>query len=147
MESPKPEQVADPMALKVAQKEVAASRRQGGRVRALLTPASVGATSGFLGTVDLAPGESVSEHYHPYSDKFFYVLEGTVDFRLNGKTVRVEASESLMVRRGTRHQLDHAGGGQARLVFTIAPLAPRPELGHVDTAPPPHPEAEVPRVG
>ena len=137
----------EPKSLRVAKADVDPTQRQGGSLRALLTPASVGATDAFLGTVDLEPGQSVSELYHPYSDKFLYVVDGEVDIRLNGEHVRLRTEESLMVRRGTRHRFECPEETEARLVFTIAPLAPRPELGHVDTEPVPHPEAGVPRVG
>lgn len=140
-------QASETVSLRVAKADVEPTRRQGGHVRALLTPSSVGATDAFLGTVDLEAGQSVSEHYHPYSDKFLYVLSGEVDVRLNGESIRLQAEESLMVRRGTRHRFDCPDGTRTRLIFTIAPLAPRPELGHVDTEPVPHPEAGVPRVG
>jgi putative monooxygenase len=32
-------------------------------------------------------------------------------------------------------------------VFHLSPLAPRPDLGHVDTEPLPCPDAAVPQVG
>ncbi|PZG18734.1 cupin domain-containing protein [Nonomuraea aridisoli] len=132
---------------KVSCAEVAPTRRQGGLTRALLTPASVGATAGFMGTLTLRPGEYVAEHYHPYSDEFMFVVRGAVDARLDGAKLRLEAEESVMVRRGTRHRLECAGDEEAFIVFHLGPLAPRPELGHVDTEPLPYPDEPVPRVG
>jgi putative monooxygenase len=32
-----------------------------------------------------------------------------------------------------RHRFRNVGSTQARMVFHLGPLAPRPELGHVDT--------------
>lgn len=133
--------------LTVANADVAPTRRLGGELRALLTPASVGATAGFMGTITVRPGEYVSEHYHPYSDEFLFVVRGTLDARLDGAHLELAAEDSVMVRRGTRHRLECTGDEDALLVFHIGPLAPRPELGHVDTEPPPHPESPVPRVG
>ena len=134
-------------AAKVAQAAVAPTRRQGGELRALLTPASVDATDGFMGTLALAPGEHVAEHYHPYSDEFVYLVRGALEVLLDGAKVQLEADESLMVRRGTRHRFANTGAEQAFAVFSIGPLAPRPDLGHVDTEPPPNPGEGVPRVG
>ena len=50
--------------------DVAPDRRRGGEVRVLLSPSTVGSTSGFMGTATLAPGERIAEHYHPYSEEF-----------------------------------------------------------------------------
>ncbi|KDN22650.1 cupin domain-containing protein [Amycolatopsis rifamycinica] len=132
---------------KVALADVAPNRRQGGSTRALLTPVSVGATSGFLGTIDLAPGEFVAEHYHPYSDKYLYLTRGTVLVVLNGEEIELRADEALLVTRGTRNRIVNTGDVPARAVFQISPLAPKPELGHVDTEPVPYPDAGPPRVG
>ncbi|QHC28701.1 cupin domain-containing protein [Streptomyces sp. HF10] len=132
---------------KIAVSTVAPSHRQGGSTRALLTPSSVGATSGFLGHIELAPQESITEHYHPFSDKYLYLIEGAVVIRVNGAEVGLERDEALFVTRGQRHRIENRGNVPARLVFQIAPLAPRPELGHVDTEPVPDPQSAPPKVG
>jgi putative monooxygenase len=41
-----------------------------------------------------------------------------------------------MIPIGIRHRVRNTGQVQARIVFHLSPLAPRPELGHVDTEPP-----------
>ncbi|MFE8993834.1 cupin domain-containing protein [Streptomyces collinus] len=134
-------------AAKIALSSVAPSHRQGGSTRALLTPSSVGTTSGFLGHIELAPQESVTEHYHPYSDKYLYLIEGSLVVRVNGEEVCLEQDEALFVTRGQRHRIENRGNVSARVVFQISPLAPRPELGHVDTEPVPHPASAPPKVG
>lgn len=133
--------------VKVALNEVPPVRRQGGETRVLLTPASVGATAGFSGTVALEPGDRVTEHYHPYSDEFIYLVKGSVRVHVDGMPVDLVADESLMVRRGARHRIECNGDERAFVVFHIAPLAPSPELGHVDTEPVVDPASAPPRVG
>lgn len=135
------------VAARVALADVAPSRRQGGSTRALLTPGSVGAVSGFMGHLELAPGEVVTEHYHPFSDKFLYVIEGSAVVRVNGEAVPLRSDESLLITRGQRNRIENRGTVAVRAVFHIAPLAPRPELGHVDTEPVPDPECMPPSVG
>ncbi|WBB58143.1 cupin domain-containing protein [Streptomyces sp. WMMC500] len=135
------------LAARVALVDVAPSRRQGGSTRALLTPASVGATSGFLGHLELAPGEVVTEHYHPFSDKYLYLIEGSAVIRVNGEEVPLHSDEALLITRGQRNRIENRGSGVMRAVFHVAPLAPRPELGHVDTEPVPDPGCVPPRVG
>lgn len=117
---------------KVATAQVPPNRKRGGDLRVLLSPLSVGATSGFMGVGTLEPGEYVAEHYHPYSEEFFYVVRGTVRMRVAGAVHDVGAGESLMVPTGVRHRIENPGPEQAFVVFQLSPLAPHPSLGHVD---------------
>lgn len=112
---------------------VASNTRRGGDLRVLLSPGTVNATAGFSGIVRLNSGEFVTEHYHPYSDEFLVVTRGTVLLAVNDYPIEVSEDEAVMVTRGTRHRLTNNGEQSAQVVFFLAPLAPRPELGHVDT--------------
>lgn len=138
--------MADARAAKIALDDVAPSRRQGGELRALLTPATVGATDGFMGCLTLAPEQYMYEHYHPYSDEFLFCVRGSVVVRVDGDDVVLGPEQSLLVRRGARHRLTNVECVPAFLVFHLGPLAPRPELGHVDVEAPPHPDEPVPRI-
>jgi putative monooxygenase len=117
--------------------DVPPNRRRGGDIRTILSPATVGATSGFLGTLRLAPGEVVTEHWHPYSEEFLFCVRGDVVLRLNGVDRRLRTDEGVLVPIGVRHRLWNDGDTDAFFVFQLAPLAPTPQLGHVDTEPPP----------
>ena len=123
---------------KVAARDVAVNRRRGGDIRIVLGPKTVGSTSGFMGTLTLAPSEYVAEHYHPYSEEFLYVVHGRLVIVIEGaQETELETGEGFMVRKGLRHRVRNAGQETAQAVFHLSPLAPRPELGHVDTEPPP----------
>lgn len=113
--------------------DVPADTRRGGDVRTLLSPKSVGSTSGFMGVATLAPGDRISEHYHPYSEEFIYVVDGQLDAQLDGNSNQVSAREGLMIPINVRHRLVNDGDLEATIVFHLGPLAPRPDLGHVDT--------------
>ncbi|HYB30332.1 MAG TPA: cupin domain-containing protein [Solirubrobacteraceae bacterium] len=113
--------------------DVAADTRRGGDVRTLLSPKSVGCTSGFMGVATIGPGDRISEHYHPYSEEFIYVVSGALDAQLDGKSHRVGARHGLMIPINVRHRLVNDGAEEAFIVFHLGPLAPRPDLGHVDT--------------
>jgi aromatase len=117
----------------VAGADVPANRRRGGDIRALLTPGTVGATAGFLGTLSLQPGEVVTEHWHPYSEEFLYCVRGRITVRLDGANRTLAADEAVHIPIGVRHRLHNDAAEPAFLVFCLGPLAPRPELGHVDT--------------
>jgi len=122
---------------KVALQDVPANARRGGDVRVLLSPMTVGATSGFMAAAALGPADLIREHYHPYSEEFLYVVSGSVLLTLDGaETLEIGPGEAVMVPRNTRHRLENRGDVPAFAVFHNSPLAPRPDLGHVDTAPP-----------
>ncbi|HXL91019.1 MAG TPA: cupin domain-containing protein [Streptosporangiaceae bacterium] len=120
---------------KVSVSEVAVNRRRGGELRVVLGPATTGATAGFLGVLTIAPGEYIAEHYHPYSEEFLFAIRGTTTVRIDGETVVLRPGEGVLVPRNSRHRCDNLGEEPAEAVFHLCPLAPRPELGHVDTEP------------
>ncbi|ANW17512.1 cupin domain-containing protein [Streptomyces clavuligerus] len=107
--------------------------RRGGDLRALLTPTAVGSTSGFMGLAIMQPGERIGEHYHPYSEEFVYVVQGLLEVDLDGVTHPMRPDQGLMIPLNVRHRFRNVGDHEARMVFHLGPLAPRPELGHVDT--------------
>jgi quercetin dioxygenase-like cupin family protein/ribosome-associated toxin RatA of RatAB toxin-antitoxin module len=113
--------------------EVPSNRRRGGDLRTLLSPSTCGASAGFMGVLRLAPGEVVTEHWHPYSEEFVYCVSGEITLTLDGRPRRLRAEEAVCVPIGTRHRLHNEGSETAHLVFQLAPLAPEPRLGHVDT--------------
>ena len=133
--------------LKVAAADCVPNRRRGGDLRVTLSPKTVGSTSGFGGVLRLAPGEFVAEHYHPYSEEFLHVVAGALTMTLDDVEVRLGPEDSLLVPIGVRHRLVNVGDREAHAVFHLSPLAPRPELGHVDTEPLPDPAAPQPEVG
>ncbi|NUS13141.1 MAG: cupin domain-containing protein [Streptomyces sp.] len=120
---------------KIAAKDVEPNRRRGGDLRTLLSPSTAGATAGFMGVLSLEPGEVVTEHYHPYSEEFLFVADGEITARIDGEPLALTAGEALHLHINVRHRLENTGSTVARLVFQLGPLAPRPELGHVDTEP------------
>ncbi|WP_406386812.1 cupin domain-containing protein [Streptomyces sp. NBC_01618] len=126
---------------KIVTKDIEPNRRRGGDLRTLLSPATAGTTSGFMGVLTLEPGEVVTEHYHPYSEEFLYLVRGEITARIDGEPVPLAAGEALHLRINVRHRLENDGTEPAFLVFQLGPLAPRPELGHVDTEPLPHQES------
>jgi len=113
--------------------DVKPETRRGGEIRTLLSPRTVGATAGFMGTATVAPGDWIAEHYHPYSEEFLYVVAGAVTVEIAGQVATVGTREGVLVPKGARHRVSNHGGDEAVIVFHLGPLAPRPELGHVET--------------
>jgi putative monooxygenase len=132
---------------KVARADVVSNRRRGGDIRVVLGPATSGATTGFLGTLTLVPGEFVSEHYHPYSEEFLYVVSGTLTVRVDGQPIELTAGEGVLVPKNVRHRVENDNETPAECVFHLCPLAPKPELGHVDTEELPNADAPHMSIG
>lgn len=133
---------------KVAADDVAVNRRRGGDIRVVLGPRTCGATTGFMGTLNLACGEYVSEHYHPYSEEFLLVVHGSITVRIDGERfLTLGPGEGLMIPINVRHRVVNDTAEPASVVFHLCPLAPRPELGHVDTEALPSPGEPTPQVG
>ncbi|MGW2255603.1 cupin domain-containing protein [Kitasatospora sp. NPDC001660] len=133
--------------VKVAADAVEANTKRGGDIRVTLSPRTVGCSSGFGGRLTLAPGEYVTEHLHPYSEEFLHIVRGHLEMRLDDRPVQLSAGDSLLVPIGARHRLVNIGTEQAEAVFHLSPLAPRPELGHIDTEQPLDAGAGNPDVG
>ncbi|WP_280719347.1 cupin domain-containing protein [Kitasatospora sp. MAP5-34] len=133
--------------VKVTAGEVEANVKRGGDIRVTLSPRTVGCSSGFGGVMDLLPGDHITEHYHPFSEEFLHVVTGELQMTLDGQPVRLTAGDSLLVPIGVRHRLVNTGTVTAHCAFHLSPLAPRPELGHVDTEPAQRPGAADPQVG
>ena len=60
------------------------------------------------------PGKSThAPHQHP-QDEFFFVLEGTAEFYLDGKTVEVGPYTSLYCPSNSMHGISNAGDTQLK---------------------------------
>jgi putative monooxygenase len=113
--------------------DVPADNRRGGDVRALLTPKTVGSSTGFMGVATIGPKDWIAEHYHPYSEEFVYVVSGNLVAELDGVRQEVPTRHGLFVPINVKHRLRNEGDEDAFIVFHLGPLAPRPPIGHVDT--------------
>lgn len=86
-----------------------------------------------MGLALVQPGERIGEHYHPYSEEFVYVVNGALEVDLDGETHELRPDQGLLIPINMRHRFRNVGDVEARMVFHLGPLAPRPSLGHVDT--------------
>ena len=59
--------------------------------------------------VDFDPGCVAPMHTHP-GEEIIYILEGTLEYEIGGKVVRVRAGDVLFVPAGTPHTARNIGG-------------------------------------
>jgi quercetin dioxygenase-like cupin family protein len=62
--------------------------------------------------VDFARGASFPRHTHP-GEEIIYVLQGTLEYEVAGKPVRLKAGEVLFVPSGIVHAARNVGDGPA----------------------------------
>jgi quercetin dioxygenase-like cupin family protein len=60
--------------------------------------------------VDFAPGAAFPRHSHPGTE-IAHVLSGTVEYELGGKTIRLQAGQSLFIPAGAVHSAKNVGSG------------------------------------
>jgi quercetin dioxygenase-like cupin family protein len=80
-------------------------------------------TGGALCVIDqlLAPGGGPPLHRHSREDEAFVVLEGAVQFVVDGKELTAGAGAYVYAPRGSVHRFTNAGKGTARMIITITP--------------------------
>jgi quercetin dioxygenase-like cupin family protein len=77
--------------------------------------------------VALAPGVAFPDHSHP-GEEIINVLEGTFEYRLEGRTVTVAAGGVLFIPAGAVHSARNAGDGEAVELATYIVEKGRPLL-------------------
>ena len=72
----------------------------------------------------LDPRHGTTEHKHHRSGEFFYVLEGTVTFDIDGEEIVTEPGSALWVPPGVSHRISNLGESVVRLLGLFAPSGP-----------------------
>ncbi|MEU7029193.1 cupin domain-containing protein [Streptomyces sp. NPDC046275] len=86
--------------------------------------ADASSTGGALGANRLTLGEGASgarPHYHARSTELFYVLDGVMEFALDGRTETVAAGGLVCVPAGLAHSFGAAAGSTADLLAVLTP--------------------------
>ncbi|MDB5590077.1 cupin domain-containing protein [Enterovirga sp.] len=74
------------------------------------------------------PGTFVPPHAHPEQDEYLYILEGRLDFWLNGVETSAEAGDTVRLPRGEPHGIFNKSGAPAKCLFWVAPTGSLPDL-------------------
>jgi quercetin dioxygenase-like cupin family protein len=67
------------------------------------------------------PGGGPPPHIHTREDETFYVLEGSIEFRLGDRTTTAGPGDFVNVPRGEVHCFHNVGTETARLILTFTP--------------------------
>jgi len=67
--------------------------------------------------VEIAPGQASPRHTHP-GEEIIYVLEGTLEYEIDGKVTRVKPGDVLFVPAGTPHLARNPGTGRGAELAT-----------------------------
>lgn len=51
----------------------------------------------------MPPGTSETVHFHKHAQQLFYILLGTATFEVDGRRIKVNATESIHIPKGVRH--------------------------------------------
>ena len=60
-------------------------------------------------------------HVHDQDDEAWYVLEGTLGFRLGDDNVEARPGSAVLARRGTPHTYWNAGASETRYLLVMTP--------------------------
>jgi quercetin dioxygenase-like cupin family protein len=69
----------------------------------------------------LPPGTFVPPHIHPTQDEYVYLLDGTLDFWLDGETTTATAGDLAKLVRGIPHGIYNTSDADAKALFWVAP--------------------------
>ena len=75
----------------------------------------------FLWEAKLPPGTFVPPHVHAAQDEFLHILEGRLDFWLDGTETTGGPGDVVRFLRGQPHGIFNRSGGTVRTLFGVAP--------------------------
>jgi quercetin dioxygenase-like cupin family protein len=81
--------------------------------------------------VEIAPGQASPRHTHP-GEEIIYVLEGTLEYEIDGKVTRVKPGDVLFVPAGTPHLARNPGTGRGAELATYVVEKGKPLITVVD---------------
>jgi quercetin dioxygenase-like cupin family protein len=71
------------------------------------------------------PGEGAPPHAHNENEEAFYVLDGVIEFAVDGERIRADSGTFVLVPRGTTHAFEVVGSSAARYLCIVSPTLER----------------------
>ena len=75
----------------------------------------------FCDVYGFEPGQSQKGHRHAGSDKIYFVLEGTGEFRVDGEEARLGPGNVVFCPAGSEHGVSNPGPERLALLVFMAP--------------------------
>jgi len=124
----------------------------GDRVAVLLSSGQTGGRTAAF-EILVPPSGGPPLHVHHREDEAFHILEGTLDFIVEGSTVRVSAGGSFFAPRDIPHRFHNATDRPVRMLVWVTPgglekyfAESGTPLPSRDSAPVPPTEADIARL-
>ncbi len=92
----------------------------GGTVRFLASSEDTGGASSLVELKEM-PGYKTNLHRHNNTDEAFYVLEGILTVKIEGKTTEYAAGSYIFIPRGTPHAQGNLGKVPVKVLLTMTP--------------------------
>ncbi len=70
---------------------------------------------------EMPPGTEEVLHYHNNSNQFFYMLEGTASFIIDGKECSVKPNEGIYIEVGNPHSIINRSGEKIKFLVVSNP--------------------------
>lgn len=74
------------------------------------------------GIVVFNSGQDFQSHYHNIMEESFLILEGELDFHINGKLVKCVKGDLITAEPGETHYIVNTSDKSAKAVFMLAPF-------------------------
>lgn len=91
-------------------------------VRLMLSKAETGG-DGYIFEVNTPAGHGIPPHVHEREDEYIYIVEGTFEVFLNGRTHEAAAGSLLHFPRYIPHGFRNIGSAVGKTIWTITPGA------------------------
>ena len=66
---------------------------------------------------ELDPGDIIEDHRHPTMEEFFYFIEGTGLYLINGKSVSINPGQHVKIPANTYHSLECRGEEILKFIY------------------------------
>lgn len=74
-----------------------------------------------FGVVQLQPGQDFRNHYHNIMEENFFMLEGEIEFTVDGKAVLCKQGDFIHVEPSEAHYLINKSDKPAKAAFCLGP--------------------------
>ncbi len=74
------------------------------------------------GIVVFKPGQDFESHHHKIMEESFLILEGELDFYIDGQLVKCVPGDLITAEPGENHYIKNTGAVTAKAVFMLAPF-------------------------